>query len=228
MKIFGCILLLIILLLLVPVRMHIDSAPELTVTVKYLWIKKGILPKEAHRAGKTAPSGEKTERKKKLREKRELPGTWQELFELFQKLLHRTSPAIRRLLRRTSLAKFRLRMIVAGKDAADTAIRFGKVNAQVFTAVAVVKEIIKLKADRIEILPGFGVDKSETSYSGEMRLSPFAVLAAGAQIAFWGLISALPVFLKSRKSKTSKKTGGDTAARKEDQNGEATPLERGA
>lgn len=228
MKIFGCILLLIFLLLLVPVRLYVNSEPELTVIVKYFWFKRGILPKGEKREKKEQPTGEKP-KKKKAREKRALSYTLQELLELLRLLLRRTSPAVRRLLRRTSLAKFRMRMIVAGQDAAETAIKFGKVNAQVFTIVALVEEIIRLKADQIEILPGFGVAKSETSYSGEMRLSPLALLAAGAQVAFWGLVSALPLFLKSRENKTSKKSGGETAdARKEDQNGKETPLERGA
>ncbi|KAF5030772.1 hypothetical protein DSECCO2_634690 [anaerobic digester metagenome] len=152
----------------------------------------------------------------------------QEMWTLLRKLLRHTSPAVRRLLRRTSLAKFRMRMVVAGGDAADTAIKFGKVNAQVFTAVAVVKEMINLKADQIEILPGFGASQSETSYSGELRLSPFALLVAVVQIAFWGLVSSLPLLLKSRNNKTLKKAGGNVAgARKEDQNGKETSLERG-
>ena len=228
MKILAAILLLLALLLTVPVRLYVNSAPELTITVKYFWFKKGILPKGEKRAKKKAPDGNKPQKKKKEREQRKLSYTLQEVLDLLQTLHRRTSPAVRRLLRRTSLAKFRLRMIVAGQDAADTAIRFGKLNAQVFTAVALVKGIIRLKADQIEILPGFGVSQSETSYSGEMRLAPLALLIAGIQVAFWGLASALPLYLKSRK-KTSKKAAGDTAAaRKEDQNGKETPLERGA
>ena len=228
MKVFGCILLLISLALMIPVVVHVDSHPELTVTAKYLWFKKGILPKDERRAKKKMPDSKTGGKTKKTKEKRELSATLQELLTLVQKLLRHTSPAVRRLLRRTSLAKLRMRMVVTGKDAADTAIKFGKVNAQVFTAVAVVDRIITLKADQIQILPGFGVSQSETSYSGEMRLSPFALLAAGAQIAFWGMLAGLPLVLKSRKNKTLKKAGGDAdAARKEDQNGKATPSERG-
>ncbi|HWP50412.1 MAG TPA: DUF2953 domain-containing protein [Clostridia bacterium] len=229
MKVLGCIFLLIVLVLMVPVVVHVDSHPELTVTVKYLWFKKGILPKGEGRAKKKTSDSETGEKTKKIKEKRELSATLQELLTLVQKLLRRTSPAVRRLLRRTSLAKLRMRMIVAGKDAADTAIKFGKVNAQVFTAVAIVDRIVTLKADQIQILPGFGVSQSESSYSGEMRLSPFALLVAGVQIAFWGLVAGLPLVLKSRKNKTLKKAGGDAdAARKEDQNGKETSFERGA
>ena len=228
MKIVGCILLLIFLLLLLPVRLYINSEPELTVTVKYLWFKLGILPKGEKTAPKRTPKGKKP-KKKKARERQALSYTLQEMLELARILLRRTSPAVRRLLRRTSLAKFRLRMIVAGADAFETAIKFGRVNAQVFSAIAWIEELIRLKADQIEISPGFGVAKGETSYSGELRLAPLALLVAGAQIAFWGLVSAIPLFLKSRKNKTSNKSGGKTAdARKEDQNGKETPVERGA
>lgn len=231
MKIFGFVLLLIVLLLMVPVIVHLDSAPQLTVTVKYLWFKKGILPKsEKNTEKKKESSDSKTPKKKKAREKRQLSYKLEEIFELLQKLQQRTSPAVRRLLRRTSLGKFRMRMVVVGEDAADTAIKFGKVNAQVFTAVAFVAGLIKLKADQVEILPGFGASQSEMSYSGVARLSPLTLLVAGVQIGFWALASALPMFLRSRKNKTSKKTGGDGAAdpRKEDQNGKETSLERGA
>lgn len=231
MKIFGFVLLLIVLLLMVPVIVHLDSEPQLTVTVKYLWFKKGILPKgEKSAEKKKGPSDSKAPKKKKTREKRQLSYKLEEIFELLQKLQQRTSPAVRRLLHRTSLAKFRMRMVVVGEDAADTALKFGKVNAQVFTAVAFVAGLIKLKADQVEILPGFGASQSEMSYSGVARLSPLALLVAGVQIGFWALASALPMFLRSRKNKTSKKTGGDGAAdpRKEDQNGKETSLERGA
>ncbi len=226
MKIIGCIFLLIFLLLLLPVRLYVNSEPELTVVVKYLWFKKGILPKGEKPAQK-AP--EKKKSTKKIKEKRALSYTLQELLELMRILLRRTTPPVRRLLRRTSLAKLRLRMIVAGEDAAKTAIKFGKVNAQVFSAVALIKQVIRLNAEEIEILPGFGVAKGETSYSGELRLIPLAMLAAGVQIAFWGLASALPVFLRSRKKNASGQSGGEApAARKGDQNGKETPVKRGA
>ena len=45
MKVWGCILLLIVLPLMIPVVVHVDSHPQLTVTIKYFWFKKGILPK---------------------------------------------------------------------------------------------------------------------------------------------------------------------------------------
>lgn len=230
MKIIGCVLLLIFLLLFLPVRLYINSEPELTVVVKYLWFKKGILPK-GEKPAKKAPREKKPKKKpkKKAKEKRALSYTLQELLELTRILLRRTTPAVRRLLRRTSLAKLRLRMIVAGNDAAETAIKFAKVNGQVFSAVALIKQVIRLNAEEIEILPGFGVAKGETSYSGELRLIPLAMLAAGAQIAFWGLVSALPVFLRSRKKNASGQSGGEApAARKGDQNGKETPVKRGA
>ncbi|MFV0496568.1 MAG: hypothetical protein ACK5L0_00145 [Candidatus Fimivivens sp.] len=228
MTVFGCILLLIVLFLMVPVIVHIDSAPKLTITVQYLCFKKGILPKSDKATGKKK-ARPRAKKKKKERKKRALSYTLQELLSLLQTLQRRTSPAVRRLLRRTSLAKFRLRMIVVGEDAAQTAIKFGKTNAQVYNAVAWVKEIIRLKADQIEILPGFGVSRSERSYSGIVRLAPLALLVAGVQIVFWGMISALPLLLKSSKKKTSKNVGGDAAAlRKEDKNGKETPIERGA
>lgn len=230
MKIFGCILLLIVLFLMAPVIVHIDSVPKLTITVRYFWFKKGILPKDEEKVAKKkkAPRA-KTKKKKKDREKGTFSYTLLELLDLLQKLQQRISPAMRRLLRRTSLAKLRLRMVVVGEDAAETAIKFGKVNAQVFAAVALLEGTIRLKAEQIEVVPGFGAEQGEISYSGVVRFVPLALLIAGAQIAFWGLVSALPLFLKSSKKKTLK-TAGDKAAalRKEDQNGKETPFERGA
>lgn len=221
MKIFGCILLLILVIMLVPVVIHFDSAPQLTVNVKYFWLKKAILPKEDKHTKKVkVPSDKAAKKKKRPKKKPQLPDSPQELFSLLLKLLRKTSPAVRRLLRRTSLAKFRLRMIVAGSDAMATAIKFGKVNAQIFYIVGLVERIITLKADQIEILPGFGAERSEATYSGEVRLSPLFLLVAGLQVLFW----SLPLLLKMKKSKPSDKADGDTAEqRKEDNHGKKTP-----
>lgn len=221
MKIFGCILVLILALMLVPVVIHFDSAPQLTVTVNYFWIKKKIFPQKEKRIQKPKSARDKAAGKKKQAKKKpKLPDTPQELFSTLIKFVKRTGPTVRRMLRRTSLAKFRLRMIVADSDAAKTAMKFGRVNAEVFYIVALIERVVTLKTDQIDILPGFGAEKSEMSYSGEIRLSPLFLLVAGVQLIFWGL----PLMLKFRKPKASQKIDGVVAEqRKEDNDGKKTP-----
>lgn len=229
MKVFGCILLLLILLLLVPVFVVFDKNLEFSVTLKYFWFKRNILPKKKTETKEAEKPDEDREPKEKKKKKKELPATPQEIWELLQKLIPRLTPPVRRLLRRTTIAKFRLRMIVVGDNAADTAIKFGKVNAAVFSFVAVVNRIVTLKVKQIDIIPGFGADLSETSCSGEIRLVPLALLIAGVQFAIWSLVSAFPLLLSKSKDKKDHKQNGndDTIAerRKEDSNGKETSIE---
>lgn len=199
MPVLWGILLLILLLLLIPVRIKAHAAteepPEVVMWVLMFPVRlvPGRDSSDKRRRKKHPSSGESGKSKKQIHDlKRFAAG-------LLPYLSHLCAP-VQRLLRRTGVARVSLRFVVTGEDAAQTAIRFGQVNAAVYFAVAVLDRIVSLRVDRIEILPGFTAPKEQYAVCAEARIFPFAVLIAGLQIGFWILAAALRAGQRPEKS----------------------------
>ena len=228
MKVFIGILLLLILILLVPIIVVFEANPKLSVQVKYFGFKKALFLNEKDdkiKAQKTPKKG--PAKRKKEKKKRETTFTKTDLWRWYQRLRHRVSPTVRRLLRRTSVGKFRLRIVVVGNDAADTAIRFGKINQRVFFIVALIDRIMTLKTEQIDIIPGFGEEKKETTCSGVIKLIPIVLLITASQLGFWGLLAAFPMLRTRSKGKSTNQTKAQDMLiakdGKEEKNGQETP-----
>lgn len=227
MKVFIGILLLLILILLVPIIVVFEAKPKLSVQVKYFGFKKDLFLNEKDDKIKAKKTPKKGQAKGKKEKKKGETFTKTDLWRWYQKLRHRLSPTVRRLLRRTSVGKFRLRIVVVGNDAADTAIRFGKMNQRVFFIVALVDRIMTLKTEQIDIIPGFGAKEKETYCSGVIKLIPIVLLITAFQLGFWGLLAAFPLLRTRSKGKSTNKTKAQDMPiaedGKEEKNGQETP-----
>jgi hypothetical protein len=197
MTVLLCILAALALILLIPVRVAVRADPALGVAVRYLFWTGVVLPAaEKPAAPKKAKKKPPVEKKKKpLRQQldRYLP--------ILQDLLPRCLGPVRRLLRRTAVARLELAVTVAGADAADTAVAFGRMNAAVYTAVAALDRIVTLQVRRIDITPDFTAQKGGYFFSGEIRLIPLAALAAAVNIAALAAVSAVKTAVKNKKAK---------------------------
>lgn len=182
------ILTLLLLLLLLPVRVTAKAATgqEPTATLHYLFFSVLLYPRPERPAPKQ-PEKKKQPKEKGEQPKRDLKPLLMQLLSRFERL----SRPVQRLLRRTGLARFFLRLVVVGEDAAATALRFGRANAAVYSAVAVLDRIFALRVRQIEIIPGFTAEREEYSFSGEARVVPLAALIAALQLGFWALVALI-------------------------------------
>lgn len=199
MKIVWLFLLLLTLLLLIPIKAEMSYDGEMSLSVKYLFIKKRILPKPTESEKKPAKAKKKADKPKKA--KRKFPFTAGEMLQLAPKAVDMLLPPIRKLLKRTVIAGFELDAVIVGSDAADTAIKFGKLNGAVVYAVALIDRVVTLKAKRINIYPGFTFEKSDISASGDIKAYPLAVLIAAVQLAVYGLMLLVPELVKKKKKR---------------------------
>lgn len=209
------LLLLLAVALLAPVRLFFDSGPGPTLTLRWLLLKKRLLPRRRKAKG-TSPAPEKQtepQAKKKKAPLSERPLSY--YLALFERLWPHLSHAVRHLLRRTGILRLRLRMVVVGADAADTALRFARTNAVVVSAIAICDRVFTLRAEQVDIIPGFTAEKSEAQVSFCLSLLPAAALIAGAQLLLWALASYLrtprPKKPKSRQKPNEPPLPGATA-----------------
>lgn len=191
----GVIAAVIFLLLIIPLRAKLKIKDDKTfLTLRYLFFKWDILPQKEENTEETvnaaaAPKNKKTKQKKKTNIKELLPI----IFDVLPKCI----APIRKLLKKTTAADFELSMVVVGEDAADTAVKFGRMNALVFPAVKIASEIITLKYKKIELIPGFAAEKEQTDLYANVKITPLTALMAAANIA----IIVICAFLRAEKNK---------------------------
>ncbi len=207
MKLLGVILLLLLgvllFLLLWPVTIRFSVAGgQAEVSLRYLFLKKQLYPRP-EREEKPAKPKKKKKKKEPAEGEKEKTDRFAALrslsvsdwLEIGPELVKKCLRPVRALLRRTTLARFSLSVLVSGGDAQATAVAFGRWQAAVCNAVAVLDRIIRLRAQRIDIAPDFCGEKTQFETSGEVRLCPLAVLIAVLNLA----VIALCAYLRIRK-----------------------------
>lgn len=207
LTVIGAAFALTVLLLCIPVKLRFSHKNgEAALTVRYLFLKKDILPAKPSPASESDESGQKRPRRgsdKKTSDKKKKLGSVdkKELALTAIKMLPKCVLPVRRFLRRTTVAHLDLCMVISGEDAADTAIKFGRANAAVFPGIKLLSEIVTLSYDRLEIVPDFTDGDGKSEVSGEVRLIPMAALIAGVNI----VIIASGAFIKAGKKPIERK-----------------------
>ena len=227
MKILLIVIAVIIAFLLIPVTVSGGYDIQPALEIKYLFYKKTVFPKPEKTEGGTAKK--KAKPAKAAKHKKKFPLTVGDMIELLPKAVDRLIPPVRKLLKRTVVGKFSLSMTVVGSDAADTAIKFGKINGAVFYAVALLDRIMTLKVKNVDIIPGFAAEQSEFKASATMKAYPLALLIAAIQLGISALILLIPA-IKERKRKNRAANAASTQIndRKDDRNGEEKSVGRSA
>ena len=188
--IFAGLGILLLCLLLLPVVFQAEYDGELTVWVRYVFLRRQILPrppgKEKPPEGEKAspPQGEST--KKPQKEKLSAG----ELFSLSKTILEGLWPPLRRLLKTVVFYDIFFGMRVAEEDAAQTAISCGRYNAAAFGICGFLENFFQIKRVKISIFPDFTQEESAVRFRGKVRVIPLAALAAGIA-AFISLLMKL-------------------------------------
>lgn len=82
--------------------------------------------------------------------------------------------------------RFVLRVKIVGEDAADTAIKYGKICSAAFPALSFLLSNMRRYSQDIEITPDFDGDEGSIYFDGEFKLFPILIIghALGAVIKF--------------------------------------------
>lgn len=209
----GAVILTVILVLLAflfffPIRICLSFSDDgFAVRVKLLFWTLPVFPQEEkvlsakqqkkkeqkaqRRAAKKADQKARADAKRKAapaepRKKRSL----REWLELLRMIAESGGRLARRFWKGLVVDKLTLHMAVAGSDAADAAISYGRLNAQVYTAYAFLSQFVTLKNTDIRLVPDFLSDESRIEVSGELFFR-VGTLLASCFAAVWHLIRLL-------------------------------------
>lgn len=181
------ILVAVLLLLCVPVRLILlyctGKAP--VGVLRWLFFQVDLLKAAERKAAERKAADTETRAKKaeKLQSKKEKkPLEFSRTLGIAADLLSSLKGGAGMIVRRFRIYRLRLSMIVAGEDAAETAVDYGKCNAAVYSAYALAKNFLNLKNPEIEIRPDFVSEKGSVDFEMRGRLMPIIVLAAAARI----------------------------------------------
>lgn len=183
------LVLLCVLICLVKLDFSAVYSENLTLKLKVLFLKFTLLPREDKKDKKKKPKKDKAKKKKtddekkdddsyvkKLSDKKGVEGIVSMLVDL-SKLAAST---LKSLVSHTVINKFDIKLTVVGEDAADTALKYGKICSVFYPAVTIVCETAKCKDYSLDVTPDFS-DEAKACVSADLRfhIRAFYVLKYG-------------------------------------------------
>lgn len=146
--------------------------------------KKGKKKKVKKQTPKTEQPKKATEKKPSLIKKYGIE--W--LLNLIKRVAELAVSALQDFFSHILIKKFSLSISVAGDDAADTAIKYGKYCAVVYPAVGTIVHVVKCKGYGVDINPNFS-EKAETEINFDFvaRVFVFRLVALAVKHGIKGL-----------------------------------------
>lgn len=207
--IIASILLLLLILLLIPIRVHVQYGKEFNIDVRYLFIKKKILPSEEDK-GEEKPKKQKKKEEKTKGEDEEVGAVdrfknffkregFSGFVDFLKEVLGVAGKAVKRILKHTKISLFDLYMSVGGDDASDIAMQYGQISMVAYPTFSfILGSVKKCKKKGISIDCNYESLESVVNFEAKLRISPIFLLQAGL-VAFFKSIPLFKRFLRSSK-----------------------------
>ena len=161
------IVLLIALVMFIPITLRASYKEEFWCAVYIGFVKLQLVPAK--------PKKEK----KKKKAKQQYGIEW--LLNLIKKVAELAVSALQDFFSHILVKKLSLSISVAGDDAADTAIKYGKYCAVVYPAVGTIVRVVKCKGYGVDINPNFS-EKAETEINFDFAARIFAFRLIGLAV----------------------------------------------
>lgn len=197
LKIIGFVLLgllaLVVILLLVPVRFRVRYTEELSAVLWVLFVPIRLAPKKEQPdkpdkpKKKTPAKAQKAEKPKK--EKKDVLSLKQHAKELkengvaaavewLKEIAAHVLKAADRLLAAITVTNLVARVDIAGEDAAQTALTYGKICGAAYPALGVVESKLNVKKQDVKIAPAFCLEKTRFGFDVRLKISVWRVAVA--------------------------------------------------
>ncbi len=108
-------------------------------------------------------------------------------------------PPLRNLLKKVRITSLCVDITVAGEDAAQTALNYGKINAFFHSSLATLRNFVRVKAKRIKIECDFLKTKTEQKIFFKVKIRNFFIITAALRMGYAFLVNTL-----KRKKNTDK------------------------
>lgn len=216
------IVLFIILIFSIPVRVTAHYDGTFSMYIKYSLLKINVLPKkEKDKKKKDKPKKEKPKKedpeehkvvdKKKKKEKDNIflkfykNQGFEGVLQLIADALEAVTGIFSDIFKHFVFRELYLDMTVAGSDAAETAIKYGKISSAVFPAMGLICSKARVKKYDIDISPDFLATKDDAKFHVQFGISPIfitnAVIIAGFKLFKNVLLKLLKVNNEDNKNK---------------------------
>ncbi len=207
-----------VILLSIKIAVTVHYEDDVAVSVKWLFIKINILPKEEKAEKKEKPKKEKKKKEEKPKEESEVikepkKKKGDNMFVRFYKnrgvsgvvqLLKDAVAALGGMFGRIGRAflfeELYVSLNVGGKDSADTAIKYGEVCSAAFPAMGLFVNKARVKKYNIEIVPDFIFNKTEARLHTKISLRPIKLINAVFVLVFELLFKVVFKLLKHSKA----------------------------
>ena len=174
------LILLLLVLLLIPLRFYILFDKDTEINLKYLLFCFDLnkVNKKPKKEGKSE-KGNKENKKFDIRKKINQDGLFRTVYDLVD-LLNIILKKVGFAIKHTVINDFEFNIKVSGDDAADTAIKYGKICAAVYPAIGLIESNVKkIKRQDGNIYCVYDNSLDEFKFRLEIKLSPlFLVMAA--------------------------------------------------
>lgn len=187
------IALFVALVMFIPITLRASYKEEFWCAVYIGFVKLQLVPAKPKKEKKKKVKKQtpKTEQPKKATEKKlslikKYGIEW--LLNLIKKVAELAVSALQDFFSHILIKKFSLSISVAGDDAADTAIKYGKYCAVVYPAVGTIVRVVKCKGYGVDINPNFS-EKAETEINFDFvaRVFVFRLVALVVKHGIKGL-----------------------------------------
>lgn len=180
------IALFVALVMFIPITLRASYKEDFWCAVYIGFVKLQLVPAKPKKEKKKKVKKQtpKTEQPKKATEKKpslikKYGIEW--LLNLIKKVAELAVSALQDFFSHIMIKKFSLSISVAGDDAADTAIKYGKYCAVVYPAVGTIVRVVKSKGYGVDINPNFS-EKAETEINFDFAARIFAFRLIGLAV----------------------------------------------
>lgn len=222
------IILFFIIIFSIPVRVTAHYDGTFTLFVKYSLLKINLLPKKEKKkkdkpkkAKKDKPKKEKAEKEKpeehkvgKKKKKEDKDNIFLKFYknqgfegvlQLIADTLEAVTGIFSDIFKHFVFRELYLDMTIAGSDAAETAIKYGKISSAVFPAMGLLCSKARVKKYDIDISPDFLATKDDAKFHVQFGISPIfitnAVIIAGYKLVKNVLLKLLKANNEDNKQK---------------------------
>lgn len=206
------LLAVVFLLLLVPVHADVRYREKLELDVRYLFLRRTLLPApeepQAEKAG--APSKEKKPEAQKKNPMLEKLARFKEaeglsgLLHLAGDFLRLTGTSAAKIIRRLKIRDFDLYVPTGDEDAAAAAILYGQACAVVYPAAEALFTLAKCRRRRVSVDLDYAVKTPAVQLAADVSIRPLFALFYGLQY----LIGLLPIYQRFSDPRSGAKRKG--------------------
>ncbi len=216
--IIAAVIAFFILLLSIKISVIVHSEDGVTLDAQWLFIKLHLVPKhEKKKKKKKKKKKEKPPKEEAPDEtvpepKKKKPNIFVKFYrnngvggfiELLEDLVHALKGMFRRILRAFIIDELFISLLVSAGDAADTAVKFGKISSAVYPALGFITSNMRVRKQHCEIFPDYVNGQSSTRLHAKISVVPRRLIGAVIIVAFQLLFTVVIKLLKGSRTKKS-------------------------